>query len=470
MKLGRGPQCMCYDSSHENVLKSCKSACPRENSEDLGAELDESTCSGKDSESGTCKAGSPRRFLLYDVKMGEGFNLQREIFPRVGHVVAEINKATKKRCGGTFSTGRCAEWTLVLPPWCTLVHWWTDGKLVPWQEFFDLDSLRSIKVPLLEFHEYVNIIGEPYVDIAASLTDDRVPKAQRYGQKGGFYGWTTELETCKDLVTYNEEKSRNLVRVSYAGDCDGGILAQQYRCGAFAQFSTRDFVDMASTLAQNVTSVLLKKADSVSPPDVGELDELGLRESMYFSEPLRLAGDEFIQSHIHGHRYLAVHCRRTDFLKARTATTPGVKATALQINALLREQGLDQTFISTDAPDELRATFKEQIIGEVHFLDEAPDIATRFTHPGKKAIVEMWIAGRADVFLGTQNSRFTMHIQLERSWLGKTVESSSRELCKTAGTSTDRRISSARDSDVPKCIAPKYRHARKGARHAAYWP
>jgi peptide-O-fucosyltransferase len=404
--------------------------------------------------------------MLYDVKMGEGFNLQREIFPRVGHVVAEINNAVKKRCGGAFGTGRCAEWTIVLPPWCTLVHWWTDGKLVPWQEFFDLASLRSVKVPLLQFHEYVEITGAPYVDIVASLTDTRVPKEQRYGQKGGFYGWSNRLELCKDRVEHKFEKSQQQWRVSYAGDCDGGILAQDYRCAVFAQMQTRDFVDMALSLGQNVTSILLKKADSVSPPDNGELDKLGLRESMYFAEPLRLAGDEFIKSTLGGNPYLAVHCRRTDFLQARTATTPGLKATVAQINALLREQGLEQVFISTDAPGELRPSFKEQITGSVHFIDDYPDISRRFAHPGKKAIVEMWIAARADVFLGTQNSRFTMHIQLERGWLGKSEETSSRELCKSAGASSDRRISSARDSIVPKCTAPNYRHSsRKGARH-----
>ncbi|CAE7931948.1 selO [Symbiodinium necroappetens] len=46
------------------------------------------------------------------------------------------------------------------------------------------------------------------------------------------------------------------------------------------------------------------------------------------------------------------------------------------------------------------------------------------------AIVETWIAARADFFVGTIESRFTMSIQLERSFLGKPHRSSEQEFCK----------------------------------------
>ena len=42
-------------------------------------------------------------------------------------------------------------------------------------------------------------------------------------------------------------------------------------------------------------------------------------------------------------------------------------------------------------------------------------------------MARMWIAARATSFVGTKESRYTMHIQLERSWLGKSFESSNRE-------------------------------------------
>jgi hypothetical protein len=341
---------------------------------------------------------------------------------------------------------------------------------VPWQEFFDLKALKSAKVPLLEFHEYTEIVGGPHVDIAVSGTDTRIPREQRYGNKGSFYGWAKQRDSCTDLVEHTWNRAQKQWQVAYAGDCDGGILAQEYRCAVFAQWATRDIVDMALSLSSNVTSVLLKKCDSVSPPTSEDMDKLELRESMLFADSIRLAGDEFITTWLGGSRYLAVHCRRTDFLTARKDTTPGPRAIATQINAMLRENSISHVFVATDAPSDLRDSLKKQVDGVVHFFDEAADIWSRFQHPGKRAAVEMWIAARADAFLGTQNSRFTMHIQLERSWLGKPVESSSRELCKTAKASNDRSISTTQDSSVLQCFAPDYRHSeRRGARHSAYW-
>merc|ERR1740130_1847615 len=111
---------------------------------------------------------------------------------------------------------------------------------------------------------------------------------------------------------------------------------------------------MTSSLGQNVSSVLLKKCDSLAVPDSNGMDELGLRESMLFAEPIRLAGEDFIARAFGGSKYVAVHCRRTDFLKAHTKTTPDQQAIAAQINTLLKDQGAEHVFVATDAPDELR--------------------------------------------------------------------------------------------------------------------
>merc|ERR1712014_505910 len=105
----------------------------------------------------------------------------------------------------------------------------------------------------------------------------------------------------------------------------------------------------------------------------------------------------------------------------------------------------DQVFVATDAQDDLRKDLLAKVKGKVHFYDDASG-ANTFAHPGKKAAVEMWIASRATHFIGSQESRFTMWIQLERSFLGKSVESTEEEFCKTLSDSKK------------KCTAPRYRH------------
>merc|ERR1712048_129379 len=88
---------------------------------------------------GSATAATTTRYFLYDVKYGEGFNLQREVYPRAGWIVAQLNKAVEKKCGKKVE-GPCARWKLVLPPWCRVVHWWSDSKHMPWGTFFDSEA------------------------------------------------------------------------------------------------------------------------------------------------------------------------------------------------------------------------------------------------------------------------------------------------------------------------------------------
>ena len=53
-----------------------------------------------------------KRYLFYDVNMGEGFNLRRDVFMRVAVFVKNLNLKSK-----------LFHYTLVLPPWGRLYHW-----------------------------------------------------------------------------------------------------------------------------------------------------------------------------------------------------------------------------------------------------------------------------------------------------------------------------------------------------------
>lgn len=92
--------------------------------------------------------GPVRKYLLYDVNPGEGFNLRRDVYMRVARLVSLLNEDT-----------RSAHWSLVLPPWGPLYHWRSknigyQGK-IKWREFFDVSSLRSY-VPVVEFEDFLH--------------------------------------------------------------------------------------------------------------------------------------------------------------------------------------------------------------------------------------------------------------------------------------------------------------------------
>mmetsp|Transcript_15601 Transcript_15601/g.38485 ORF Transcript_15601/g.38485 Transcript_15601/m.38485 type:complete len:98 (-) Transcript_15601:1333-1626(-) len=61
------------------------------------------------------QAAQRTRYLLYDAKLGEGFNLQKEIFIRAAWLAEALNS----EC----ASEDCPRWIVVLPPWCFLAHW-----------------------------------------------------------------------------------------------------------------------------------------------------------------------------------------------------------------------------------------------------------------------------------------------------------------------------------------------------------
>ena len=75
----------------------------------------------------------------------------------------------------------------------------------------------------------------------------------------------------------------------------------------------------------------------------------------------------------------------------------------------------------------------------------------------------MWIAARAQKFIGTRESRFTAAIQLERAFLGWSWASSQEQLCEMSHLMDDEKAreeaswSDAEKMGKQKCITPKHR-------------
>jgi peptide-O-fucosyltransferase len=314
------------------------------------------------------------------------------------------------------------------------VHWWSGPELLPWSTFFDAKALRSSSIPAIEFEEYKHIVGGNFVDLAVTYKvdmNDGKGEDSATGGKGDFKGWMNEVESCasegRQLPQY-EVLSDGAVNVVYSGHCNDGVTAKRLRCASFKSPWPQTTLDMLSSLDARVDSVLLKHYDFLLSPETKALDAYGLRDSMLFAEDIRKQADTFIATKFVGKPYISAHVRRTDFLRVRTKTTPGADAVAGKLNAVLESKGFDKVFVATDAPEDIRADLRKMVKGEVVFFDEG---GLSFDHPGKHAAAEMWIAARADFFIGTQESRFTASIQMERGFLGKPSDSSEHEFCKS---------------------------------------
>mmetsp|Transcript_20141 Transcript_20141/g.57597 ORF Transcript_20141/g.57597 Transcript_20141/m.57597 type:complete len:290 (+) Transcript_20141:51-920(+) len=147
------------------------------------------------------------RFLLYDVKIGEGFNLQKDVFYRAALVVHRLNQHTWQRCGGGRS---CHEmWVLVLPPWCHVVHWRAptdDRPRLPWGAFFDMQVMRSV-VPVMEWDEYIETANDGMLEVDTLL----------WGQWKGFF------------PDASFDKDQNRLQMQDFTKCEGGGRSVNYR-------------------------------------------------------------------------------------------------------------------------------------------------------------------------------------------------------------------------------------------------
>lgn len=168
------------------------------------------------------QASAAKKYLIYDVNPGEGFNLRRDVYMRVANLVRRLRESEP--------------WVLVLPPWPRLPHWRSnyEQENIPWRMFFDLDSLNE-HVPCMEYEDFLTEYGHEI---------DRILYLQDYAE-----GWTSETwedkidpRDCIENVPYIKGTD-NLWKRSY------GSIFLELRSKAFQCMSVQGFASiMASQL------------------------------------------------------------------------------------------------------------------------------------------------------------------------------------------------------------------------------
>merc|ERR1719394_108748 len=142
---------------------------------------------------------------------------------------------------------------------------------------------------------------------------------------------------------------------------------------------------------------------------------------MVFAPSIRHIADNYVHRTFGGENFIALHVRRTDFLRAHADKVASTSAVEKRIGFLRQQLGTKQVFIMTDARGEEKAALK--LDDDVYMFDEEMD------HPGKLAMVEQWIGVRAKHFEGTEQSRFSFAIWEERDRLEKNIDGKWWMLC-----------------------------------------
>lgn len=153
------------------------------------------------------KSGS-KRYLLYDVNPGEGFNLRRDVYMRVANMMKILREKQN--------------WVLVVPPWRKLYHWRSpiEQNALPWRTFFDLESLNRY-VPVIEFEDYVKETGEPAIDEILYL------QGYAEGWKDGNWEEKIDDRDCIDRPVYHRDEN-GLYRGYFWGMED--VFARKFKC------------------------------------------------------------------------------------------------------------------------------------------------------------------------------------------------------------------------------------------------
>ncbi|XP_071789096.1 GDP-fucose protein O-fucosyltransferase 2-like isoform X1 [Asterias amurensis] len=377
-------------------------------------------------------AAKPRRFLLYDVNHGEGFNLRRDVYMRIANLLRRLRQDE--------------DWVLVLPPWGGLYHWKTrslEQIRIPWSTFFNVESLNRF-IPVIEFDEFVKESGQAVIDQILYL------QGYKEGWTNGKWEEKIDERECIDPPSYQPD-GKGLYRGWFWGYSD--VYAKAFKC-----LSVQGMAGiMAPILLHNVTtrrSVFIDRAEEMLHDYYGQVDYWNARRSMRFAKHLRDIGDEFRANSLEstdekdktqttedwremkpkpgsalGGPYLAVHLRREDYARSKRKEVATLPRAAEQIKAALIKYDLRKVFVATDAPKHEIKELKKLLPDYKVYNYVPPKGILENFKDGGVAIIDQWICAHARYFMGTGGSTFSFRIQEERQILGFDTKMTYNRFC-----------------------------------------
>ncbi|XP_068101310.1 GDP-fucose protein O-fucosyltransferase 2 isoform X2 [Hyperolius riggenbachi] len=337
---------------------------------------------------------------------------------------------------------KSSDWVLVLPPWGRLYHWQSPDihqVRIPWQEFFDLDSLNK-NIPVIEYEDFLAESGGPFIEQVYVL------QGYAEGWKEGTWEEKVDQRPCIDKLMYSEDKH---------GYYRGWFWGYEETRGLNVTcLSVQGSASIVEPVLKNSTarSVMLDRAENLLHDHYAGKDYWDTRRSMVFAQHLRVVGDEFranfLQSNdeldktiFHedwtkvkvkpspplGGPYLAVHLRRKDFIWGHREDVPSLRRAAEEIHNLLNKLNLKKVFIATDSDrkdlEELQKLIPEMVRYEPTWEE------LELYKDGGVAIIDQWICAHARYFIGTSVSTFSFRIHEEREILGFDPKTTYNRFC-----------------------------------------
>eukprot|EP00931_Biecheleriopsis_adriatica_P088968 TRINITY_DN63180_c0_g1_i1.p1 TRINITY_DN63180_c0_g1~~TRINITY_DN63180_c0_g1_i1.p1 ORF type:complete len:611 (-),score=115.86 TRINITY_DN63180_c0_g1_i1:61-1854(-) len=445
----KSPQCLCQEQG--NSFASCLTRCPAEatltssttsttvSSIGTGASkphvqptMTTTTTSKRQKQESELSESGSSKYLLYDSRYHLSFAAQIEVLFVALELVEELTRRGKDSC--ISSGSQCVQWTLVLPPWCSVTRWYSEnaGKGTQWGELFDLSKLSGSGVAVLDFADYMRLETSGKASVELSVLPAQAGHKGHGNLKDGhgdFLGYAKDIQACESNGQQVPQSGFTRGSLVYSGYCDSDISVSNFRCAMLRGSSVKALADLAGANSNKRTrSLLLKHLDGIRlhSPD-GVLSQK-FQPALRPAAALRDAAKIFTEDALGSMAYLGVHLRRNDFLKTHAATTPDAKAAAMRINRILQKKDLEQVFVATDAESGFRQKLRAHVKAALYFF--APDDGAIMPQlKGQEELIVLQIVAKAQHFIGSAGSAFSAAVRRERQVQGFSKKSSEEVFC-----------------------------------------
>ena len=363
------------------------------------------------------------KFILYDVNVGEGFNLRRDVYMRMASLVKSLGN----------------QYTLVLPLWDNIPHWKrknrkkhldNENSAERWSAYFDLNSLNKF-IRVIEFDDFLHLHSSVDDVISLKHFPDAFDDANINNWHEHF-----ELENCTKANHFQMFDDGEVINLLGVEELNYDNLQCVYIEGFVSTLK-----NVIEAHFANSNAILISNAQVVLHSNYGDNEYWAARTSMRFNLKLVKLANQFRNDYLNsndendrtllgddwtttvrkyhgdalGGNYLSVHLRQGDFAKSRPNDTPTIKCAIQQIKFIMNKLSLTDVFIASD-------TDANGLVQLENGLNSANIKLHRYKNnslsDGQLAIVDQIIASHAMFFIGTYDSTFSFRIQEEREILG----------------------------------------------------
>lgn len=348
-------------------------------------------------------------WVTYDVKDGEGFYLQRNVFDRMALVVSKLNEVMYLKKETKFAV-------LVLPPFCNIAHWTYDSKRrLPWSTFL---VIQQSGLPTLEYDIYKRFIGVDSIGVdIIGLNFDWNSHSIKSNTSIEYYK-KFEISELKYLNSKcNFKRYIRNMHVIFAGNCELIKIKELFCLSFFKLMRPKEVSEEMYKLFESkkkqkrLHNYLIKHSDEILVPWPLELNKYRILNIISYNENVKRYAELYMSSNTFFDEkkpYISVHLRRNDFVFVRSNDIPTFNQVVNRLSQLSKDLNIQRVVISTDSNEteknELMEIFSKYGL-DLHIINIKEKL-----EDGIVSAVSQVILLNGEYFIGTNESRFSFSI------------------------------------------------------------